>query len=45
MTPKIAISILMLSPVYFKLALHARLLLVQEFCTRFTATQTGTPRC
>lgn len=37
MTPRRAVSILMLSPVYFKLALPARLVLVREFCAGFPA--------
>jgi len=44
MTPKEAVSILMLSPVYFKLALHLRLVLVREFCTNFPNERTAAPR-
>jgi len=36
MTPRNAISILMLSPMYFRLGLHARLILVREFCAGFS---------
>jgi len=46
MTPKQAVSILMLSPVYFRLTLHARLVLVREFCAGFSAGQTtAASRC
>jgi hypothetical protein len=44
MTPKEAVSILMLSPVYFKLALRLRLVLVREFCTNFPSERTTAPR-
>jgi len=41
MTPRRAVSILMLSPVYFKMTLHARLALVREFCAGFPAERPG----
>jgi hypothetical protein len=34
MTPREAIRILMLSPLYFRLDLEARKILVQEFCSK-----------
>ena len=36
MTPRNAIRILMDSPIYFRLTLDARLVLIQEFCARFS---------
>ena len=45
MTTKSAVSILMLSPVYFRLALQARLALVHEFCAAFPAEQSTAPYC
>jgi hypothetical protein len=35
MTPREAIKILMLSPLYFRLDLEARKVLVQEFCSLY----------
>jgi hypothetical protein len=36
MTPREAIRILMLSPLYFRLDLEARKILVQEFCSIYS---------
>jgi hypothetical protein len=41
MTPRTAVGILMLSPVYFKLTLQARLHLVREFCAGFSSGQSA----
>lgn len=45
MTTKKAVSILMLSPVYFRLALQVRLALVHEFCATFPAEPANAPHC
>lgn len=37
MTPRQAIKILMLSPIYFRLDLPARKILVYEFCAMYDA--------
>lgn len=42
MTLKSAVSILMLSPVYFRLTLHARLVLVRELCDGFPGEERNT---
>lgn len=36
MTPREAIRILMLSPLYFRLELEARKALIQEFCSHYS---------
>ncbi|MEW6221079.1 MAG: hypothetical protein AB1634_16315 [Thermodesulfobacteriota bacterium] len=44
MTPREAIRVLMLSPIYFRLKLPARKVLVQEFCQLFAEDSIAVPR-